>query len=194
MAEAHAMAAGIECAGLEQRILHTRGLLLHRYQRLSNLHWAHMPSAQVADLLYLEEIEKGVALSGGQQPSPLPGCQLPGANPQNSNEVFSTISIHVCNGATRIIGSQLRLCNWKIMPPGTFSSNIATRTVQDLWAAVEDVPGHRTAPPIRTRLFIATKTTALGLRNGLPVRTGIWQSQRSSKPSTYLEAYVLIGR
>ena len=157
MAEAHAMAAGIECAGLEQRILHTGGLLLHCHQRLPNLHWAHMPSAQVTDLLHLKEIKKSVALSGRQQAGPLPCGQLPGVDPQNPNEIFSTISIHVCNGAMRIIGSQLRVCNRKIIPPGTFSSNIATPTVQDLWATVEDAPGHRnTAPPTRTRLFIAT--------------------------------------
>jgi len=54
-----------------------------------------VPGAQVADFFHLQEVEKCIAIRSGEQASLLPGSQLPGGNAQNSEKVFSTVSIHV---------------------------------------------------------------------------------------------------
>jgi hypothetical protein len=87
--------ACVKCAGFEEWVLHAGRLLLHSRQRLSNLNWPNMPGAQVADFFHLQEVEKCIAIRSGEQASLLPGSQLPGGNAQNSEKVFSTVSIHV---------------------------------------------------------------------------------------------------
>ena len=94
MPESHSVMTGAESAGLEQRILHARGLLLHRRQRLANLHRTHMAGAQVAYFFHLKKVEKSVALCRSEQASPFPSGQLPGVEMQNPDKIFSALSVH----------------------------------------------------------------------------------------------------
>src|SRR6266700_4399172 len=94
MSESHPVMTGAECAGLEQRVLHAGGLLLHRCQRLANFHRTHMAGAQVAYFFHLKKVKKSVALCRSEQASPFPSGQLPGVETQNPNKIFSAVSVH----------------------------------------------------------------------------------------------------
>ena len=86
--------SGEERARFQQRIFHTRYLLLHRLQGLADDGRAHFLGAQVANFLYLQEIEERITLGGGYQFGLFPTCQLTRREPQNSKQVRSTVSVH----------------------------------------------------------------------------------------------------
>jgi hypothetical protein len=67
-----------------------------------------MPGAQVANFFYLQKIKKVVTFGAGKQPGFFPREQLPRANLQNSDEIFSAVSVHGLNQTTRIIESLSR--------------------------------------------------------------------------------------
>ena len=76
MAKCHPVTPASKGAGLEQRIFHPSGLLLHGGERLADLDRTHVRGAQVAHLLYLQKVKKGVGLGQGEEASLLPCRQL----------------------------------------------------------------------------------------------------------------------
>jgi hypothetical protein len=94
VAESNAM-AGAENARLDQRILHPRSLFLHGIKRLPDYRRAHFMSAQVANLLDLQEVKKGIVLGDGYQFGFFPSCQLTRRKPKNPKQICSTVSVHV---------------------------------------------------------------------------------------------------
>jgi hypothetical protein len=51
-------------------------------------------SAEVANFFDLQQVEKGIALSGGYQSGFFPTCQLTRREPKNPEQVCSTIAVH----------------------------------------------------------------------------------------------------
>ena len=64
-----------------------------------------MPRAKLAHFFYLQKVKEGVAVGDRDQPSFFPSDELPRAHSQDSNQIFSAVSIHVINETTRIIKS-----------------------------------------------------------------------------------------
>ncbi len=87
-------------AGLQQRILHARNLLLHGAQGIANHGRTHLFSAQVAQFLDLQEIKKGIELSDWKQSGFLPADKLARRDAKNPEDVLSTISFHFALGST----------------------------------------------------------------------------------------------
>src|SRR5215469_4033706 len=83
-------------AGLQQRILHTRHLLLHGFQRLPDDRGPDLLRAQVADFLDLQEVEKRIALRDGHQSGFFPTRQLARREPKYAEQVLSTVTVHDC--------------------------------------------------------------------------------------------------
>jgi len=105
--------AGAKSAGLEQWILHPGRLLLHGLERLPDHRGPHFVSAQVAYFLDLQEVKKGIALSGGDQFGFFPSRQLTRREPKNPEQVCSTISIHSDRNRSVLIIRKLGLC-WQV--------------------------------------------------------------------------------
>jgi len=87
-------AAGAKRAGLEQWILHACCLLLHSLKRLPDHRRPNFMSAEVAHLLDLQEIKKGIAFHGGDQSGFFPTCQLTRREPKYPEQICSTVSVH----------------------------------------------------------------------------------------------------
>ena len=66
----------------EQRILHSRYLLLHGFERLTDHRGTHFAGTQVTHFLDLQEIEKRIGLGRGYQSGLFPSCQLTRREPQ----------------------------------------------------------------------------------------------------------------
>src|SRR5581483_7153954 len=98
MAKRNAMPLGGKGSRFEQRIFHSRHLLLHGFQRLPDHRRAHFPCAQVPNLLYLEKVKKRIALACGYQSGLFPSCELTRRKAKYAKQVRSTISIHGCMG------------------------------------------------------------------------------------------------
>jgi len=94
VAESNAM-PGAEDARLDQRILHSCSLFLHRIKRPPDYRRAHFMSAQVANFLDLQEVKKGIAFGDGYQFGFFPSCQLTRRKPKNPKQICSTVSVHV---------------------------------------------------------------------------------------------------
>src|SRR5581483_1791967 len=93
MAEGYPVSGG-QRPGLEQRILHARGLFLHSVERLADHRRAYFARAQIAYFFYLEEIEERVLFRGGYQSGSFPTCQLARREPKYTKQVRSTVSVH----------------------------------------------------------------------------------------------------
>jgi hypothetical protein len=103
-----------EGAGLEQRIFHSRSLLLHGLERLADHRGAHFGGAQVSNFFDLQQVKKGIALGGGNQSGFFPTCQLTRREPKNPEQVCSTIAVHGYRELSiSIIRSWAGLGKWK---------------------------------------------------------------------------------
>jgi hypothetical protein len=83
MAEGHTMSGGVR-ARLKKRILHSRNLLLHCLQRLSDYSRTNFARAQITHLLDLEKIKERIGFSNGDQLGLFPCNQLALGEPQNA--------------------------------------------------------------------------------------------------------------
>src|SRR5579863_6221723 len=82
MTESHTM-PGAKRTRFEQRIFHSRNLLLHGIERAPYHRGPDFASAKITNFLDLYEVKKGIALSGGYQFSFFPSCQLTRREPKN---------------------------------------------------------------------------------------------------------------
>ena len=98
---------GAKRSRLEQRILHSRYLLLHGLERLTDDSGPHFAGTQVTHFLDLQEIKKRIGLGRGYQSSLFPSCQLTRREPQYAKQICSVVSIHVDNGALPILSEKL---------------------------------------------------------------------------------------
>ena len=81
---------------IQQRILHPGHLFLHGLKRFTNDGRAHPLRTQVAHFLDLQEVEKRIVFRDSHQPGFFPAGQLARREPQNPNQVRTTISVHGC--------------------------------------------------------------------------------------------------
>jgi hypothetical protein len=91
MTERHAVAARGDGAGLEQWILQTRSLLLHRAYGFANLDRTHSSGTEISHLLDLQEVEKRVVGCSAQQARFFPSTQLAVAQAEDAKYVFSAV-------------------------------------------------------------------------------------------------------
>src|SRR5882672_6444438 len=96
-----------ERSRLKQRILHSRHLLLHGFERLPDHRRTHFAGAQVAHFLDLQKLEKRIAFGCGHQSSFFPSRQLARREPKNAKQICPMISIHVDNKTRCILSGKL---------------------------------------------------------------------------------------
>ena len=107
MPKSNPMMASGERSRFEQWILHARHLLLHGLKRLPDHGRADLSGAQIAYFFYLQQVEEGIAPSGGYQSGFFPSCQLARGEPQDANQIRSIVSVHVCKGTLLPLSEKL---------------------------------------------------------------------------------------
>ena len=137
MAKGDAVAGG-ESASFEQRVFHPGDLLLHCFKRLADYRRPHFSCAEITNFFYLQEIEKGIALSSGDQFGFFPSSQLARRDPKDAKQIRSTVSVHGNIGALLSLSASMRRGgNRKVVASGTFVSNFAASAVQEKWKSSE---------------------------------------------------------
>src|SRR4051794_18494260 len=106
MAKRNAVSSG-ESSSFEERVLHASHLFQHGLKRLPDHGWTNLAGAQIAYFFDLQEFEKRIVFSGGDQSSFLPGCQLTRRHPENTKQIGLTVSIHDWNRMLTLLSEKL---------------------------------------------------------------------------------------